>query len=182
MLHEILILLVSTAAKLYTGIVLLRLYMQLARVDFYNPIAQFVIRVSDPPLKPLRRVVPGLWGIDCAALLLALLLQFVAAALLLSLKGVAAGAALYAVISVLGVLTLALDIAFFTLVATVVISWVAPQSHHPAPLLLRQLGELLLAPFRRLLPLTGGLDFSPMLALFVIHVLRSIVLPGLLGP
>ena len=79
--------LVQTLVSLYLLAVLLRFFLQLVRADFYNPVSQFVVKVTDPLLRPLRRLIPGFGGVDLAALVLALLVQGVAIALILSLAG-----------------------------------------------------------------------------------------------
>ena len=78
--------LVNTLASLYLIIVIMRFLLQLARADFYNPISQFVVKASDPLVKPLRRVIPGFGGIDLSTLVLALGLQFLVINLLVALK------------------------------------------------------------------------------------------------
>lgn len=180
MINQILELLVDTLIELYTMLILLRLLMQLARADFYNPISQFVVKATDPLLKPLRRFIPGLWGIDFPSLVLAFLVQTLGLALLLVIKGmVLSNPAVYLVYGLFGVFNIALKLAFFAILVVIVVSWVAPQSYNPAVSLLRQVTEPIMAPFRKIIPPMGGLDFSPMLAMFVIHILRTIVLPGL---
>ena len=178
MLNEILILLVDTAATVYTMVVLMRLFMQLARADFYNPLSQFVVKATDPVLKPLRRVIPGLWGVDLPSLVLAYLVQLLKVALLSTL--VVAGFApwAYLVYALFGVAEAALDLMFFAIIIVIVISWVAPGTYNPTAALLRQITEPVMEPFRRLIPPMGGLDFSPMIALLLIHIVGNIVLPG----
>ncbi|HCX26997.1 MAG TPA: YggT family protein, partial [Cellvibrionales bacterium] len=77
MINQILELIISSVVELYTMLVLLRLMMQLARADFYNPISQFIVKATDPLLKPLRRFIPGLWGVDMPSIVLALLVQII---------------------------------------------------------------------------------------------------------
>ncbi len=178
MLNEILHLLINTAAMLYTMVVLLRLFMQLARADFYNPLSQFVVKATDPVLKPLRRVIPGLWGIDFPSLVLAFLVQLLKFVLLLTLSGVGFVPVAYLLLALFGVADVALDLMFFAIIIVIIISWVAPGTYNPAASLLRQITEPVMEPFRRLIPPMGGLDFSPMIALLVIHIIGNIVLPG----
>ena len=64
--------LVSTVLGLYTLVILLRLLLQLVRADFYNPISQFIVKISNPPLRPLRKIIPGVFGIDSASIILTL--------------------------------------------------------------------------------------------------------------
>ena len=87
---------------------------------------------------------------------------------------------LYIIYGVFGVLDIALQLMFFIILVHIVISWIAPSSYHPIVMLIRQLGDPIMAPFRRLIPPVGGLDFSPMIAILVIHILQNIVLPNIL--
>ena len=180
MINQILELLISSVIELYTMLVLLRLMMQLARADFYNPISQFIVKATDPLLKPLRRFIPGLWGIDVPSIVLALLVQIIGRVLLMLLDGsISGGPVLFLLLGLFGVINISLKIAFFAIIIVIVVSWIAPQSYNPAVSLLRQISDPLMAPFRKIIPPMGGLDFAPMLAMFVIHVLRSIILPNI---
>ncbi len=168
--------LLQTLLGLYAFVVMLRFLLQLVRADFYNPISQFVVKATNPPLRPLRRLIPGIGGIDVAALLLALFLQMLMIFALTGLFGAPLLNPLLliasAAISLLGIL---LQFYFFAILAMIIISWVAPGSHHPALLLLYQLTEPVMAPFRRLLPPMGGLDLSPIIVFIVINVLEIAV-------
>jgi len=180
MINQILELIISSVVELYTMLVLLRLMMQLARADFYNPISQFIVKATDPLLKPLRRFIPGLWGVDMPSIVLALLVQIVGLILMMLLKGtVTVDPVLFLLLGLFGVINIGLKIAFFAIIIVIVVSWIAPQSYNPAVSLLRQISDPLMAPFRKIIPPMGGLDFAPMLAMFVIHVLRSIILPNI---
>ncbi|MEZ7984536.1 MAG: YggT family protein [Pseudomonadales bacterium] len=180
MINQILELIISSVVELYTMLVLLRLMMQLARADFYNPISQFIVKATDPLLKPLRRFIPGLWGVDMPSIVLALLVQIVGLVLMMLLKGtVTVDPVLFLLLGLFGVINIGLKIAFFAIIIVIVVSWIAPQSYNPAVSLLRQISDPLMAPFRKIIPPMGGLDFAPMLAMFVIHVLRSIILPNI---
>lgn len=182
-LAEVLRYLTQTAFGIYIFAVLLRLLLQLARADFYNPISQFVVKLSNPLVLPLRRVIPSFGRLDTAVVLLALALQFVAAVIVLALLGVPFGTPnplIVIVWSAVGILSLVVKMYFFAILAMIIFSWIAPRSHHPAIALLYQLTEPAMAPLRRLLPPMGGLDLSPILAFVVINVLE-IVLRGLAG-
>lgn len=170
---EILAYLVQTLLTLALLAVVLRLLLQLVRADFYNPVSQFLARLTNPLVLPLRRVVPSLGGLDLSSLLLALVLQMAAIVALLALNGVGPpniGPLL--VWSVLGVVGLVVNIYFFALLAMIILSWIAPASRHPALLLLFQLTEPVMAPFRRMLPNMGGLDFSPILVFILINIIQ----------
>ena len=181
MLTKILVLLINLASDIYTIVILLRLLMQLARADFYNPISQFVVKATDPLLRPLRRFIPGFGGVDVPSIVLAFLVQLLGMLALMLVVGVLpVNIVFYLVLPLLGVASVLLTLLFFAIIIVIVISWVAPNNYNPVAILLRQITEPVLAPFRRLIPAIGGLDFSPMLLMFVIYVLQSIVLPELI--
>ncbi len=172
-INEILVYLVQTLLSLYLVTMLLRFLLQLVRADFYNPISQFIVKVTNPLVIPLRRVIPGLGGIDVSSLLLALLLQFAAIVALLLINGLSPpGVFLLLAWSVLGVVGLLVNIYFFALLAMIILSWVAAGSRHPAIYLLYQITEPVMAPFRKVLPPMGGLDLSPILVFVLINIIQ----------
>ncbi|MEP1471274.1 MAG: YggT family protein [Halieaceae bacterium] len=172
-LNEILGYLIQTALSLYMIAMLLRFLLQLVRADFYNPISQFLVKVTNPLVIPLRKVIPGIGGLDLASLLLAVLLQVLAIVALMLLNGLGLPNPLLLIVwSVLGVVGLLVNIYFFALLAMIILSWIAGGSGNPAVALLHQITEPVMAPFRKLLPAMGGLDFSPILLFILINVLQ----------
>lgn len=175
--------LVQTLGSMYLLIVLLRFVLQWLRADFFNPVSQFVVRATQPLLKPLRRLIPGFGGFDLASLVLALLLQTLLSALMLVLSG--AGGLIVSLLpmlllwSLIAVLALFAKIFFFALVASVILSWVAQGSHNPGVLLVNQLCEPLLSPIRRILPNLGGLDLSPIFAFIALNLFDMLVIRNL---
>jgi YggT family protein len=170
---EILSYLTQTLLNLALLAMLLRFLLQLVRADFYNPVSQFLARLTNPLVLPLRRVIPSLGGLDLSSLLLALILQMAAIMVLLALNGVGPpNIGLLLVWSLLAILGLMINIYFFALLAMIILSWVAPTSRHPALLLLFQLTEPVMAPFRKMLPNMGGLDFSPILVFILINIIQ----------
>ena len=166
-LSDIVAYLLQTVLNLALLAILLRFLLQLVRADFYNPVSQFLAKVTNPLVLPVRRVIPAYRGLDLSTLLLALLLQMAAIVALLALNGLGPP----------GVLTLLLwsvlvNIYFFALLAMIILSWIAPGGRHPALLLLFQLTEPVMAPFRRMLPSMGGIDFSPILVFILINVIQ----------
>ena len=170
---------VQTLGSLYLLIVLLRFILQLVRANFYNPICQFTVKATQPLLKPLRRVIPSMFGLDMSSLVLAIIVQMVIFAVVLMLSYIpftVLGLFLWAII---GVLKLFLNVFFYALIISVILSWVAPGSSSPGAELVNQITEPALAPFRRFLPSMGGLDISPILAFMVIQLFQSFVIPPL---
>lgn len=178
---EALVYIIQTLGSLYLLIVLLRFILQLVRADFYNPLSQFIVRATQPLLRPMRRVIPSLAGLDLASLLLALLLQFLLMSVVLALLGANPAALLphLLVWSVIGITSLFLKVFFFALIVSVILSWVAQGSQNPGAVLVNQICEPFLAPFRRLLPSLGGLDLSPIFAFIALNLLDRFVIQKL---
>ncbi len=171
---------IQTVGSLYLLIVLLRFVLQLVRADFYNPLSQFAVRATQPLLKPIRRIVPSLFGLDMSSLLLAIVIQLIVMGLTLLLAYGTTGNPVQLLIwSIIGVTALFLKIFFYALIISVILSWVAPRSHNPGAELVNQICEPALAPFRRILPNLGGLDISPILAFMVLKLLDMLVINNL---
>ncbi|HAQ25743.1 MAG TPA: YggT family protein [Pseudomonas sp.] len=179
-LSQALLLIIQTLGSLYLLIVLLRLILQLVRADFYNPLSQFIVRATHPLLRPLRRIIPSVGGLDLSSLVLAVLLQMLLMAAILLLAYGSTGNVLQLLIwAIIGITGLFLNIFFWALIISVILSWVAPGSHNPGAQLVSQLCEPVLAPFRRLLPNLGGLDISPIFAFLAIKLLDMLVINNL---
>ena len=177
-LTQVGMLVINTLVGLYLLIVVLRFLLQLVRADFYNPVSQFIVKATNPPLIPLRKVIPGWGGIDIASLVLALLVQAVAIVLILLLNGIQPHfqVVLWAAI---GVLSLLLKIYFWGLLITVIASWVAPNSYNPVLILINQILEPAMKPIRKIMPDMGGLDISPIIMFLTIQVLEILVIIGI---
>ena len=179
-LSQALILVVQTLGSLYLLIVLLRFILQLVRADFYNPLSQFIVKATHPLLRPMRRVIPSMGTLDLSSLLLALIVQIVLMALVLLIAyGTTGNPLILLVWALVGITGLFLNIFFWALIISVILSWVAPGSHNPAAQLVNQLCEPVLGPFRRLLPNLGGLDISPIFAFLAIKLLDMLVVNNL---
>lgn len=172
-LNDAVIFIIQTLGSLYLLVVLMRFILQLVRANFYNPLCQFVVKATQPLLKPLRRVVPSMFGLDMSSLVLALLLQILLFAVILMLKGYLPKTLLLLPWALIGVFSLFLKILFWSMIISVILSWVAPGSRSPGAELVAQITEPVLAPFRRLIPNLGGLDISPIFAFIAIQLLQS---------
>lgn len=170
---EIAVLLISTLGTLYLTIIMLRFLFQVVRADFYNPLSQFIVKATNPLLLPLRKIIPGVGGLDLAALVLALLFHW----LVIQLLATAYGAGFLNPVSVLiwaliGTISLVLNVFFVALLVMIIASWIAPMSRHPILMLIHQLVEPAMAPFRKIIPPMGGLDITPIFAFLAIQVCR----------
>lgn len=176
MFSEIFSLVIDTLSSLYLMIILLRFILQLSRADFYNPISQFVVKATNPVLIPLRRVIPSIRGIDTASIVLAILFQSIVISLkMLVLTGGLVNPIFLIALACVMILDVLLKVYFWSLIIMIVASWIAPGSGNPALLLINQIVEPLMKPFRNLLPPMGGLDLSPILVFLVIQVLEIVV-------
>tara|TARA_B110000495_G_C22811752_1_gene473904 strand:- start:158 stop:751 length:594 start_codon:yes stop_codon:yes gene_type:complete len=169
--------LVQTLFGLYLLAILLRFLLQIARADFYNTVCQTIVKVTNPALKPLRRIIPALGGLDISALVLGLIVQTAAICLILLLHSYQIPNMLLVLgWALTGILSLVLNIYFFALIAVIILSWVAPQSHNPLAILIQQLIEPIMRPMRRLIPAIGGLDLSPIFIFIAINLLKIMLI------
>lgn len=170
------IFLIQAIIGLYLILVMIRFLMQVSRADYYNPLCQSIVKLTDPPIKPLKKILPTVRGVDFATLVVALIVQFLAICIVQTLKGYIPFHPTYIAWSLVGILVTLFDIYFFALIIMVIGSFIAPYSTHPAMSLVQQLTEPICAPARKLLPPMGGLDFSIMLVFLTLMVLDNFLL------
>lgn len=176
-INEVGILLINTLGSLYLLAILLRFLLQIAQADFYNPITQIVVRFTEPGVKLFRRFIPGIRGIDLSSLVYALLVQMAAMTALVYLSNIQLpGPGLILTWSLVGLLSFVLNIYFWGIIISIVASFLAPFSTHPALVLVRQLTEPVMAPFRRLIPPMGGLDLSPIFVFLALQIIRVVLI------
>jgi YggT family protein len=175
MFGNALVFLVTTVCGLFVVALLLRFYLQWVRASYRNPLSQFLQALTDFMVRPARRVIPGLWGLDLASLFLAWLVQWLELILVLQIQGrgfgEAAGAALgmLALVALVLMVKITLYILMVAVIVQVVLSWVNP--HSPIMPLLNSMTRPLLRPFQRRIPPIGNVDLSPLFALVVIQLL-----------
>jgi len=163
----------------YLMIVLLRVWLQLAKADFYNQLSQFVVKATNPLLAPMRTFIPTLGSLDTAGVVLAIIVAGAKFAALISIGGGAITLATLPILAIVLVLKTAGMMVFWVMIIRAILSWVS-QGGHPIEHLMAQLSEPLLAPIRRFIPAMGGLDLS-MIVLFVglnfLNILLSQYIP-----
>lgn len=169
---ETLTLIIRTIGECFALLVVLRFLLQLAHADFYNPISQAVAKFTQVPLLPFQKLVPRVAGRDFSALVLALVVKFATLALLFLVNGRSFEPIGLLVVSLVSLLSMILDVYFYAVIASVIISWVAPNSYHPAAQLITQLTEPLFKLAQRVVPPIGGLDLSPILIFLIIQVIQ----------
>ena len=168
------ILVIRTLGEMYAFIVIMRFLLQTAHADYYNPISQAIARLTNTPVLHMSRVIPRIGKHDVSALLYAILVKIAVIVLLVLVTGSAFPNILSILIfSVVGVVDAILTIYFWAVLASVIISWVAPGSYHPGPQLIQQLTEPVFAVARKVIPPIGGLDLSPIVIFLIIQILQS---------
>jgi YggT family protein len=168
--------LIQTVFGLYILAVMLRLLLQWVRADFYNPISQFIVKITNPPLKPLRRVIPGWGGIDLASVLLLIALQMAELFFVNVTLGRALGISVLFITTIAELLDLLINILIGAILIQVILSWVAPGSYNPLIGLVHKITEPLLAPARRLIPPLSGIDLSPLVILVILQLLKILLI------
>jgi len=169
------IFLIQTVFGLYILAVMLRFLLQWVRADFYNPISQFIVKITNPPIKPLRRVIPGWGGIDLASVLLLIILQMAELFLVNMTLGRAFGVSALFIATIAELLELLINIFIGAVLIQVILSWVAPGTYNPLIGLVHKISDPLLAPARRLIPPLSGIDLSPLAILVLLQLLKILV-------
>lgn len=179
MLANILLLVIDAAGGFLTLMLLARFYMQWQRISFRNQIGQFVVSTTDWLVRPLRRFVPGLFGLDMASLLPAWVVQVLLVAIELSLRGAVfsgnVGSVLLGLwgVGLIELVRMMVYLLFAVVLGSAVLSWVSP--HAPLAPLLHALAEPFLRPFRRIVPMIANVDLSPLVLLLVLQIVLMLL-------
>ena len=168
--------LITQLFELYIYVILIRFFLQAARADFYNPISQFVVKATNPVLVPLRKIIPGVAGLDVSSLIFAYAVNVLKWVALQSLGFVSVGSLVTLVLfSLVELIHLTLGLFIFLAFIRVILSWISPGGHNPMVMVIMQLTDPLFKPFQRILPPMGGLDLSPILMFMVLYFARSAI-------
>lgn len=180
MFVNILHLIVYSLMSLFLVIVILRFLLQLVRADFYNPVSQAIVKITMPLLKPMRKVIPSVLGIDTASVVLIILVQLIATSLLaiiLGVWGIILNPLPLILWGLVGALTIISSIFFWCMIISIIGSFIAPFSNHPLLTLANQIINPLAAPIRKLIPPIGGvLDISPIIILLGLKIVDMLIL------
>lgn len=166
--------LISTLFDLYLMVVILRLWLPLARADFYNPFSQFIVKATHPLVAPMRRVIPSFGSFDTATLVLALLVVVIKVLLLSLIAGGAIDILLFLTFALITVIKQAGMLLFWMLLIRAILSWFN-QGYNPIVMIMGQLTEPVLAPVRRIIPPIGGLDLSVMLVIIGMNFINMLL-------
>ncbi len=156
--------LIDILFQLYATALLIRLLLQWVRADFYNPVSVFIVKITNPPVLPLRKIIPGFGGIDISTLLLAFLVLAVKVMLVYqTLDPIAVS-----IIALGQTLLLIISIFLYSIIIQALLSWVNPDPYNPAVSLLNSITHPILKHFKRLIPPISGMDISPVFAIIVL--------------
>jgi len=182
--------------NLYATVVAVRFVMQVVRADYYNPLAQTVVKLTDPMLVPLRKIIPSIKRYDTASLVLCFGVLFLK---LLIFKYLSLGAvpaiglnglfgqlpiAKLVILALLDVIHQFFNVFIYALIIQAILSWIPNTSGNPVQGLVAAIGEPVLRPLRNLIPPLGGLDltvFFTIIGLFAIRIFLMGTLRGLFG-
>lgn len=178
--------LVNIFLNIFIGLLLLRLILQLIRADFYNPISQVIVKLTNPLLVPLRRVIPGIAGIDVAAIVLLLLSQFIGLLILVILHGAAIQLTLgfflgMSLWSIGEIFSAAISIYTFGTILLVIFSWIPTHGYNPMLNLIGTLINPFLTRMRSKIPPIAGLDLTPFVFLILLQLVMLLVVNPMVG-
>jgi len=167
--------LISTAFGFLVLAALLRLMLAWIRADFYNPISQFVVKVTNWGVVPLRRLIPSMGRWDSGTIVFLVAVQIIELVLIALVSGFGInpiGLPLWALGELLGLTVMVFIVSIFI---EVILSWVNPGSYNPMTDIIRRVNQPLLAPARRMLPDMGGFDLSPLLVLVALQLVKILL-------
>jgi YggT family protein len=181
-MQDALTFIVKTLLELYIITFFLRFILQWVRADFRNPISQFLVRVTNPLIIPIRRLIPSIGGLDTATIMIILLLELTLTIVLINLTCMGEPYFIQIIgLTLLRIVYLVLRIYLFVILIYVVMSWISPGTYNPAVSLLASVAEPALKPLRRFIPPIAGLDLSALFALIAIQALTMLLPIGRLA-
>ncbi len=181
-LNDPLIFLIEVVFGLYVTVVLLRFLFQLFGVDFYNPICRLVVKITNPPLRFLRPIVPGIGKIDVSSIILMLTVQYVSFILITLIIGAKFLPVALLALSAVEIINHTFNIFIFSVIILAIFSWISsPYQYNPVVQILHQLTQPVMRPIQKLMPPVSGIDLSPMLALIGLFFFKLLIIPPLRG-
>ena len=167
--------LVDLVFTLFMIAVLLRFLFQLFRADFFNPIAQALVKITNPVLKPLRKVIPGLFSIDLSAIVLLIIIAIIKTFVVTLINDIVPKIGGVLVLALADCIHLTLNVSIFAIIIRAVVSWINPHAHHPGISLLNTITDPIIRPVRRFIPAMGSIDFSPFFVIIILILLSMLV-------
>lgn len=172
-----LVFIVSTLFQLYAFAVILRFVLQWVRADFYNPVSQFIVKVTSPVVNPARKIIPGYKGLDIATLVVCYLVLVLSQIIVQLISGYTPTVLTVGVLATTDLISLVINVFFYAILIQAVISWINPHGHNPMNNLLYSITAPVLGPVQKIIPPVGGLDISPIFALLGLKVIEMLINP-----
>jgi YggT family protein len=166
----------GTLLSLTLAVFLARLLLQWTRADFRNPLCQFIVRITNPLILPLRRILPPIGKVDTASVVAVLLVAVVDVAIMRAILGIGFPPAYYWIeLVAIEIARTLLQMYFYAIVLYALLSLIAPGGYSPMQSVLATLCEPVLRPFRRIIPPIGGIDLSPLWACIGIQAILLVL-------
>jgi YggT family protein len=178
-IHDAMIFLITTIFDMYLFILTIRVILAFSGANYYDPMTQFIVRCTDFAVKPLRRVIPNVRGIEISTILLILILAFVKYSFLAALSFSSFSVIGIAIIAIADTMKLFLQTYFYAIIIQAVLSWVQPGS--PVNMLLYRITAPILRPIQRVIPTVGGMDLSPIAAMILLQLLIIVIVNPLMA-
>ncbi|WP_415883219.1 YggT family protein [Neptuniibacter sp. QD72_48] len=174
MAQDPIVLIIRMLGEMYAFIIILRFLLQLSHADYYNPISQAIAKLTNVPVVAISRAVPRIGKFDASALLYATVVKLATLFLIVMVSGMDMPNIVHLlVLALVGVVNGILEIYFWAVLGSVIISWVAPGSYHPGPQLIQQVTQPLFKLVQKVIPPIGGLDLSPIFIFLAITIIQS---------
>lgn len=181
-IKSLFVFLIQLVFDFYLYLLILRLLMQKLSINWSNPVTQMVIKVTEPVLKPLRRYIPGFKGFDLSILVLALVIAMVQQLIVVGLSyGFMPRVLGLIMIAAITLVNKALYCFIFAIIVSALISWFPRLQGGPLSHIVNTISEPCLRLPRRFIPLIGGFDVSPVVALLVLYWLSLLFIQPLMA-
>ena len=167
--------LINILLDLYIIVLMLRFILQQVRADFYNPLSQFIVKVTAPVLNPARRVIPSVGGVETATIVVIVLFIIVKIYLVALLSGYTLSLTTLFVMGIRDFITLALNVFIFAIIIQAILSWINPDPYNPVTGVLFSITRPVLQPVRRWIKPIEGLDLSPLFAIIGLVFIKLLV-------
>ena len=155
-------------------VLILRIWLQLVKADFYSPLSQFIVKVSNPMVLPCRRYIPSIGSLDTTTLLLAYIFSSLKFIILPLINGVGIDPIFAALLGLLALIKQTGVLLFMLMLVMAIMSWVV-QGYNPTLAIFHQLTEPLLKPIRNVVPTIGGLDLSVLIAFLALNIIDMLL-------
>ncbi len=163
--------LIETIIHLYLVVLMLRLLLESVKADFYNPVVQLLVKLTDPLVRPLSKVLPPIGRVNIAAIVVLYVIQLIGLVIVGAIGGYPPDPLVLTLLAAMKLVRLLLVLYLILIIIGVILSWVGQNFRHPIVPLIFQLTDPVLAPIRRVLPPLGGFDLSPLVAIIGIQFL-----------